>query len=128
MGEFTVEALINSSAIQIYNDWLDSEKHSSFTGGSAEISNEEGANHTAWDGYIWGELLELTEGKRILMSWKTSEFPETSNPSLVEVLFEDTKLGCKITINHSKIPENQESNYEIGWIEHYFNPMKMYYS
>lgn len=127
MIEFSVEAVVNAKASDVYSDWLSSKGHGSFTGGEANIEPVIGFQHNAWDGYIWGKILELTEGTRILMSWKTSDFAEDSKASLVEVLFSDTKEGCRIRINHSQIPENQNSDYETGWLEHYFQPMMEFY-
>ena len=76
MDSFIIEMILPSKAGQVYSDWLNSEKHELFTGGEAINKAEVGFMHSAWDGYIWGEILELDEGKRILMSWTTSEFPE----------------------------------------------------
>jgi len=44
---------------EIYEAWLDSEKHSAFTGSPAKIERKVGSEFSAWDGYIKGKNLEL---------------------------------------------------------------------
>ena len=127
MIEFAVKAGLPVNASRVFNDWLSSEGHTNMTGGSAEISPIVGSEHSAWDGYIWGEIIEIDKDNRILMSWKTSDFAEDSKHSMVEVIFKDLGDSCELIINHSEIPENQDSDYQIGWVEHYFKPMLQYY-
>ena len=115
------------TALELFNDWLDSEAHSSFTGGEAHISPEIGSKHDAWDGYIWGEILELTKGERILMTWTTSEFPDDAKPSVVELLFKDVEGGCEIQLIQTDIPAGQGVQYKSGWNDHYFQPMADFY-
>lgn len=117
----------NLSPKKLYDDWLSSEAHSAFTGSPAEIDPEVGGKFTAWEGYIWGETKELEPGKRILQTWRTSEFPEDSPDSLVEITFESDKNGTLLTLLHTNIPAGQSDGYEEGWHDFYFTPMKEYY-
>jgi uncharacterized protein YndB with AHSA1/START domain len=119
--------LIGTIPQQIYDAWLDSQQHSRFTGGEATIDPRIGGRHTAWDGYIQGSTLELDPGRRIVQSWRSVDFPETAPDSRVEVLLESVDGGTQITLVHSNIPEGQRDEYERGWVEHYFEPMKRYF-
>ena len=58
----------------VYDAWLDSAAHSAMTGSKAKIGNSVGERYTAWDGYIAGKTLELAPGRRIVQSWRTTEF------------------------------------------------------
>jgi activator of HSP90 ATPase len=115
------------SAEKLYKAWLSHKEHTAFTGGTAHIKNKENTDFQAWDGYIVGEILELEENKRILHSWRTEEFPRNAENSFLEILLEDVKEGCKLTLNHWDIPENQGEKYKQGWKESYFDPMKNYF-
>ena len=115
------------SSDRLYRAWLDSDEHAAFTGGEANIKNEVGSTFTAWDEYIDGEILELEPGKRILQTWKTTEFPSGAEYSFLELLFEDISTGCKLTLNHWNIPQAMGAEYERGWVEHYFVPMTEYF-
>jgi activator of HSP90 ATPase len=112
----------------LYRAWLDSKEHSNFTGGIAEIERRVGSKFTAWDGYIEGENLELLLNKRIVQSWRTNEFPEGSPNSKLEITFNEVKNGTKVSLIHSDLPEGDGAKYRKGWKEHYFNPMKEYFT
>lgn len=116
------------SANRVYTAWLDSTEHTAMTGGTATAEPIADSDHSAWDGYITGKTLELEEGKRILQSWRTSEFPQDAEDSLLEILLQDNEHGCLVTLNHSNIPEGQGEQYNSGWKDHYFDPMKVYFS
>lgn len=116
------------SAEQIYNGWLDSAAHTAFTGSPAQIDPHGGGKFTAWDGYISGRTLEAEPFGRIVQAWRTTEFPEGSPDSRLEILFEDLDSGAKITLIHTDIPEGQGDNYRQGWAEYYFEPMGRYFS
>jgi hypothetical protein len=49
---FTLTATIPASPEEIYEAWLNSIGHSEVTGGEATMSDEVGAEVSAWDGYI----------------------------------------------------------------------------
>jgi activator of HSP90 ATPase len=115
------------SSDRLFRAWLNSDEHAAFTGGDASIVNEVSSPFTAWDGYIDGENLELEAGKRILQTWRTTDFPHNSEYSFLELLFEDTAQGCKLTLNHWNIPKGQGESYKEGWLEHYFLPMTAYF-
>jgi activator of HSP90 ATPase len=115
------------SAKRLYDAWLSSREHSGFTGGKAVIQKKAGSRFSAWDQYIEGKILELEEGKRILQSWRTNDFPEDAEDSLLEISLEDTAKGCKLTLKHWNIPQGQGEEYKQGWKDYYFAPMKEYF-
>jgi activator of HSP90 ATPase len=110
----------------LYNAWLDSEIHSAMTGGEANCSDKVDAKFTAWDGYISGTNEALVPNKEIVQKWRTTEFKETDKDSKLIISIEAIENGSLLTLTHTNIPEGQ-SDYEKGWIEHYFNPMKEYF-
>jgi uncharacterized protein YndB with AHSA1/START domain len=125
---FTLTTILPASPEEIYDAWLDSLAHSAMTGGEAAMSDEVGAEVAAWDGYITGRNLELVPGERIVQSWRTSEFTDDHEDSIVTLTLEEIEDGTLLTLEHSKVPEDQTS-YELGgWEEHYFEPMKKYFA
>ena len=55
------------------------------TGAKAKASKKVGAAFSAWDGYIVGKNVELVPGKRIVQSWRTSEFGPNDPDSTITV-------------------------------------------
>ena len=128
MESFTISTILPATPEQIYNAWLSSEGHSRMTGSPAEVKGEIDGDFKAWDGYIWGKTLELEPYRRIVQAWRTSEFPADSLDSRVEIQFEETKSGTKVTLLHTNIPDEQGDSYKGGWEEFYFSPMRAYFS
>ncbi len=126
-NSFTVSAWMPASPAQIYQAWLSSEGHTAMTGSPAWVEPGIGGKFSAWDGYISGTTLELDPERRILQSWRTTEFPENSPDSRLEVLLATEGRGTRITLNHSEIPEGQAEDYLQGWQDYYFAPMAEYF-
>jgi activator of HSP90 ATPase len=114
--------------IEIYEAFLDGEKHTKMTGGKATADDRVGGKFTAWDGYISGTNVDLDKGKRILQEWQTAEWPEGAAPSLLEWTFVEKEGGTEVTMVHSRVPAAQAESYRQGWTDYYWTPMKQYFS
>ncbi|MEB8345471.1 SRPBCC domain-containing protein [Flavobacteriaceae bacterium KMM 6898] len=125
--EFTLKTTLDAPAKDIYNAWLSSEGHTAMTGGEATASTKVGGAFTAWDGYLNGKNLLLEENKRIVQSWRSSQFEAHEEDSQIEVVLKEQAGPTELTLIHSKVPESGE-HYIKGWDEHYFQPMKKYFS
>lgn len=128
MESFTLRTTLPASPEAIYNAWLSSDGHSQMTGSPATVESGIGGAFTAWEGYISGKTLELEPHTRILQAWRTSEFPDDSPDSRVEILLEEDSKGTKVSLVHTDIPDGQGENYKKGWDEFYFTPMHTYFS
>jgi uncharacterized protein YndB with AHSA1/START domain len=125
---YTLTAIIPASPAEVYQAWLDSIGHSEMTGGEAEMSDQVGAEVSAWDGYISGRNLELVPGERIVQSWRTSEFGDEHEDSVITIMLQEVGGGTLLTLEHSNVPDEQRSYEEDGWQSNYFEPMVAYFS
>ncbi len=124
---FTLSIVLSVSPEMIYKAWLSSDGHTAMTGSPAKVTGRVGGKFTAWDGYIFGKTLELEKPHRILQAWRTSEFPEDAQDSLVEILLDKAKGGTKVTLKHYNMPADQVDSYKQGWEDFYFKPMRDYF-
>lgn len=126
--DFSVSDVIPAAPQEIYDAWLDSNGHARITGGQpARISAEEGAEFTVWNGYIWGSNRKLEPGRRIVQSWRTTNFTTEDADSQIEVLLEPVPGGTKVTVNHSNVPDGHTSYRDGGWQDNYFDTMKKHF-
>ena len=125
--EFTLKTKIEATAEQIYRAWLSGDGHTNMTGGTATVSDKIGDKFTAWDGYIEGQNIILEPFNRILQSWRTSQFEEGEEDSKTEILLNEINGQTELTLIHTNVPESGE-HYIKGWDNHYFQPMKKYFS
>lgn len=127
MDALEVSRVLPAKPREVYDAWLDGQKHAEMTGGGATGRAEVGAKFTAWDGYISGKNLELKPYKRIVQAWRTTEFPARSRTSRLEVLLQAVKGGTRITLKHTNLPAGEGPTYEQGWTDFYFTPMLEYF-
>ncbi len=124
---YTLTSFIPATPAQIYAAWLDSLAHTDMTGGKASMSDEVGADVSAWDGYITGRNLDLVPGKRIVQSWRTSRFTDAHADSIVTLTLRAAVSGTVLTLEHSNVPDDQRNYEDGGWEDNYFQPMKEYF-
>ena len=127
MDDLELKMEFDVSPATLYEAWLDSETHGEMTESSADIDPRIGGRHSAGDGYISGENLELESGVRIVQSWRTTDFEDSDPDSRLELTFEETDEGSLLTLRHTNIPSGQGESYQKGWEEYYFDPMEEYF-
>jgi uncharacterized protein YndB with AHSA1/START domain len=125
---FIVSDIIPANKEAVYKAWLDGKQHAEMTGTqAAEASTKVGDIFMAHDGYISGKNKELIPFSKIVQSWRTTEFLDSEEDSLIEVTFEDKNGGTLVTLTHTNLPMDG-GHYESGWKTHYFKPMKEYFA
>jgi activator of HSP90 ATPase len=114
---------LKASPHDVYEALMDSKKHTKFTGGKTSISREVGGKFSAFDGYAEGVNLQLVPDKKIVQSWRASDWPE-GHYSEATFLFKEIKGGTRLTFNQTGVPEEQSDEIAQGWRDYYWAPMK----
>ena len=116
-------AKFKASPHEVYEALMDSRKHSKFTDGKASISRRIGGKFTAYDGYIEGINLELVSDKKIVQSWRGSDWPE-GHYSKATFMLRKVEGGTQLTFTQTEVPEDQYDSISQGWRDYYWKPMK----
>ncbi len=127
-ASISLSAVIPATPEQIYKAWMSGKGHAAMTGSSATVVAKAGGKFTAWEGYISGKTLELEPGRRILQSWRTTEFAREAADSRLEVILAPARGGTRVTLKHSELPAGSSAEYRKGWVDFYFKPMKEYFT
>lgn len=114
---------IKATPHQIYEALMDSKKHSEFTGSAAKISRKVGGDFTAYDDYSSGKNVELIEDKKIVQTWRASDWPP-DHFSKITFLLTPVKEGTKIEFTQEGLPEDQAKSVSDGWKDFYWKPLK----
>ena len=120
-------AVIPATPNQVYDAFVDSKKHSEFTGSKATGKPVIGGKFAAWDGYIQGKYIQLEKGKRLVQEWTTTEWPEGYPPSRLELTLTEQGDNTEVTLVQHDVPEKQASEIAQGWIDFYWEPLKDYF-
>jgi activator of HSP90 ATPase len=123
-----LSVLLDETNENLYNAWLDSDEHSRFTGSRAVINPKVKGKFSAWDGYITGITISSDPYYKIVQFWRTTDFSEKDEDSVLELYFEKINNKTRLTLKHKNIPEGQGEEYRKGWQDFYFTPMKKYFS
>ena len=123
------KVILPAKQLAVYNALMDSKKHSAFTSSVCKIGKKEGAVYSAYDGYINGKNVKLVPGKKIVQTWQAIDgvWPEGYYSEITFDLKSNPK-GTELTFLHKGVPENQVDEFKSGWKEHYWEPMKLYFS
>ena len=112
-----------STPHEVFECLMDSKKHEEFSGDPAEISRKVGGTFSAYGGYCYGENLELVKDKKIVQTWRASDWPEEHFSSVTFALAK-IKGGTKLTFTQTGIPASQLKSIKRGWVDFYWKPMK----
>ena len=81
---------------------------------------------TAYGGYISGKVLGLWPGRGLLQTWRTTEWPEGSADSRLEIQLEPAGAGTRLTMIHSEVPAARAQHLTEGWRAFYWAPLRRY--
>ncbi len=124
-----VSFVVPATPDDVYGAWLDSSAHAAMTGGQrAEIEPRTFGRHMAGDGYIEGVILELDAGRRIVQTWRSTEFQKSSPDSRLEVHFGHDTAGTRVMLEHEDVPVELADDIEAGWTKFYAEPMRAYFA
>jgi uncharacterized protein YndB with AHSA1/START domain len=124
---FTLTAYIPAPPQAVYDAWLNGERHAAMTGSPAHGEPVVGAHFDAWNGYVRGTNLELEPGQRIFQSWRAADFPQDAPDSRLEIEFRHEGDGTRLILRHTGLPDGKGTDYEQGWEDSYFEPMRAFF-
>ena len=124
LASFVVTAVFPAKSSVLYRAFLDDKIHSDFTGSEAHIEDRGGGKFSAWDGYITGEIVCLEENRRITQKWRTTDFADTDEDSILDIEFAESGNETVLTLRHSNLPEGTKEEYRQGWEDYYIAPLK----
>jgi activator of HSP90 ATPase len=117
-------ATLNASAGEVYDMLMNSKKHTAFSGAKATVSPKVGGKFSVFDGYSFGTNLELKAGKKIVQSWRATDWPEGHYSKVTFNLLKKGANKTRLVFFQSGIPSNKYNDMKSGWTEFYWDPMK----
>ena len=114
---------IKATPHAVYEALMDSKKHAEFTGSRASISRNVGGKFTAYNGYIEGENLDIIPNKKIVQSWRGSDWYRGVY-SRATFTLKKVVGGTQLTFMQTGVPEDVYEDISQVWCECYWNPMK----
>lgn len=115
--------VFKATAHDIYEALMDSKKHSAFTDSQAAISRRIGGSFKTYDGYATGKNLELIPDKKIVQTWRATDWPK-DHYSTVTFLFSEKGGKTTLEFTQTEIPAEAYPEIQQGWQEWYWDRLK----
>jgi activator of HSP90 ATPase len=116
-------ATFKASPHEVYEILMDAKKHTEFTGGDAKISRKVGGKFTIYGGDIEGTNLALEPDKKIVQSWRYSDWP-AGHYSTATFSLEAVAKGTRLSFTQTDVPDDKYEDIKQGWKDYYWVPMK----
>lgn len=116
----------NTTSKTLYDLYMDQKKHSMVTGATAKITNKEGANFSAHDGYIKGKNLQLIKDKLIVQTWHGKDWDKGEPDSVFILNFNPKGKDVILEMIHTNLPDKNADSISKGWKAYYWEPWKKY--
>ena len=92
-----------------------------WSGYPADMKPEVGYVFSLWEGDITGVNLEIVPNRLLVQEWF---FGEQEEQSVVRITLQKVKMGTKVMLHHTHIPDDVYEEITEGWREYYWGSIK----
>lgn len=118
----------NTAASTLFELYTNAEKHQKVTGASATITDKLGEPFNLYNGFCFGENIEIKPNQLIIQSWRTENWIIDADDSTVIIRFVEDEKGTTVYLTHADIPEVLAESLKKGWEDFYWNKWKEFLS
>jgi activator of HSP90 ATPase len=118
----------NIKASTLFELYTNAEKHQIVTGASATITDKLGEPFNLYDGFCFGENIEIKANQLIIQSWRTENWLASADDSTVILRFVEDENGTTVYLTHADIPEILIKSLRKGWNNFYWSKWKVFLS
>ncbi len=128
MSKTIVQDVLFKNALpkDLYDIYMNGDKHSLATGAPTEISDVEGSSFSAHSGYITGKNLHLVKNRLIVQTWRAQSWDSDDIDSTFIIHFEQKGNDTVLHAIHANVPDNAFDGLDSGWHKMYWEPFKLY--
>ncbi len=114
----------NTNTKELYDLYMDAEKHSRIIGDTVKITDKEGTSFKAYNTYITGKNLQLIKDTLIVQSWRADDWDDEAIDSTFIIKLESKGKDVVLKMTHANVPEKQAQGLKKGWNDFYWKPWK----
>jgi activator of HSP90 ATPase len=116
----------NIQATTLFELYTNATKHTTVTGSPAIITDKLGEPFNLYNGFCFGENIDIKKNALIIQSWRTENWPAEADDSTVILRFMEDKQGTTLYLTHADLPEALADELEKGWEAHYWHKWKAF--
>jgi activator of HSP90 ATPase len=121
--------VLPASSESLFDAYLDSAKHSAFTGFPVIIGGEAGSPFEAFAGQLSGTILAVARPRLIVQSWRSTKFNAGDPDSILILAFTPDVSNFehgRIDLIHLDVPQHDYDDVVDGWSKYYWEPWRAY--
>lgn len=118
--------VLPATAEALFDQYTNAELHAAVTGAPVIISAERGSEFRAFDGVLWGTVLETIRPRLVIQSWRSSAFEANDPESTLVLCFSNEGDQGRIDLVHLDVPEHDFQGVTEGWEKYYWEPWRNY--
>lgn len=118
--------ILPAAAEELFEMYLDAEKHEAFSGSPVSIGKQSGAKFCAFNGILSGTILKVVSPRLIVQSWRSTEFKTTDPDSTLILNFTPKGRSGQIDLVHLDVPDHDYNGVTEGWQKFYWIPWREY--
>jgi activator of HSP90 ATPase len=124
----TIEQSVRFSATarELYDIYLDPARHAAVTGAPVKISPKPGSKFAAFNDMLSGAMLYTIPGELIVQRWRSCEFYDTDQDSILILRFVQDGTRGRIDMTHANVPKQDHDGVTKGWEKFYWKPLRGY--
>jgi activator of HSP90 ATPase len=116
---------IHAAPHDVYKALVDPKEHALFTGAGARMVARPGGRFAHYDGSLEGFVVHLERDRRIVLAWRSTEWPE-GHYSIAEFVLSKARGGTRLAFSQFGIPASDFEDISAGWRDFYWVPLKTY--
>jgi activator of HSP90 ATPase len=114
------------TAGELFEIYMDSEKHAAATGGDVSLGRAPGSEFRAFGGGLRGRIFAVVPGKLIVQSWRAQTWKADDLDSVLTLAFSDSAAGARIHLVQANVPAHTHSVIKQGWKSRYWEPWRAF--
>src|SRR5580698_8483444 len=103
--------------------YLSVDEHAALTGFPVTIAPRAGAEFRAFNGAIWGSILDVVVNRLVVQQWRSKNFPQNALDSTLVLSFWHEGTGGRIELVHANVPEEDFCRRQRGLGEVLLEPV-----
>jgi uncharacterized protein YndB with AHSA1/START domain len=88
-----------------------------WSGYPAQMEAREGTEFSIFEGDIAGKNIRIIPNQQLVQEWY---FGDSEEQSIVTINLSPHKLGTKINLEHTNVPDEEAEEFTRGWNEYYW--------
>ncbi|MCE2734834.1 MAG: SRPBCC domain-containing protein [Flammeovirgaceae bacterium] len=120
------EIFHNVKASTLFELYTNAAKHEDATGSSALITDKLGEPFNLYNGFCFGENIEIKKNKLIVQAWRTEDWPDELDDSILVIRLIEEGNDTHLYLTHADLPVDMAEPLRKGWNDFYWSKWRTY--